>query len=114
MDALLFGTTRRPNLYGLEEAAINHAANGDNTIIAARTGQRIRVYQLFFVVNAAVNIIFKEGSNNLTGTINMLANGSFVLDFSGYPWFTTASGSAFLINLSAAQQVSGRIYFTAT
>ena len=93
-------------------SSIDVSTSGNNTLIAAVTGQIIRVYQIFIVFNGDVNIIFRDGaSTGLTGTMNMLSNGTFVLDYSGRPWFTTASGNAFVLNLSGAVQASGRVYF---
>ncbi len=103
----------RPSTSGLTEAAINAAASGDNTIVAAVTAQTIRVMKIFLVVAQACTLTFKSGAGTaLTGAITLAAGGSFVLDLDGEPWFTTGSGSAFVINLSAAVQMSGRVYYT--
>jgi hypothetical protein len=100
----------------MTEASINISASGDNLVVAAVGGQTVRVHRLFLVCNAAVNIQFYDGTSGggtaLTGVMNFLANGGLVLDFSGEPWFKTSTGNGFNINLSGAQQVSGRIYYT--
>lgn len=102
-----------PTIANLTSAVVSVAASGDNTLVAGIGGQTIRIWKLLLVFNAAVNIIFKDGAaTNLTGVMNMLANGSFVLDFDAEPWFLTAAANAFILNLSAAVQVSGRIYYT--
>ena len=99
----------------MNQASINISTSGDNTVITGVSGQVIKVYKLFLVVNAAVNLIFKNGaSTNLTGTMNMLANGSVTLDnnhVNDPPWFVMSSGNGFVINLSSGQQVSGRVYY---
>jgi len=98
---------------GTDSAIIDISTSGNNTVIAGTTGQVIRIWKLFFVCNAAVNIIFRDGaSTNLTGTMDILANGSVALDFDAEPWYTLSSGNDFIINLSAGQQISGRVYFT--
>lgn len=103
----------RPSTSGLTEAAINAAASGDNTIVAAVAAQTVRVMKLFLTVAQACTLTFKSGAGtSLTGAITLSAGASIVLDLDGEPWFTTGSGSAFVINLSAAVQMSGRIYYT--
>lgn len=93
--------------------AINAASSGDNTLIAAVVGQTIRVHKLFFVASGAVNIKFKDGaSSDLTPATPFYAGGGVVLDFDGDPWFVTTAGNAFVLNLSAAVQISGRIYYS--
>jgi hypothetical protein len=95
------------------QASISAATSGDNTLVAGTAAQTIRVHRIFLVCNAAVNIAFKDGAATaLTGTMNMLANGSFTLDMATDPWFVTTAGNAFVLNLSAAVQVSGRVYYT--
>lgn len=95
------------------QASLNIAASGDNTVVAAVVGQTIRVWKILLVANAAVNIRFKDGAaTDLTATINLTANQGIVLDLDAEPWFLTSAGNAFIINLSAAVQVSGRVYST--
>jgi hypothetical protein len=96
----------------LSSAAINAAGVGDNTLVAAVALQTVRVFRLFLVAAAAVVIKFKDGAGtDLTGPISLGAGGGIVLDFDGEPWFKTSAGNAFILNLSGAVQVSGRIYY---
>jgi len=44
------------------EVAINCSTSGDNTIVTGTAGQTIRVFAFFFVVNAPVNIKWKDGA----------------------------------------------------
>lgn len=97
----------------LTSASIDVASSGDNTLITGVTGQTIRVWRLFVVVDAAVNLIFKDGaSTNLTGTMVMTASGAITLDFDSEPWFVTSAGNAFILNLSGAVGARGRVYYT--
>ena len=98
----------------LTDAVVNSNATGDITIVAAVTGQQIHVYRLVIVVGAATNLTFKDGaSTNLTGAMNMLANGSITLDYDGgsKAWFTTTAGNAFVINQSGTAQISGKVSY---
>lgn len=103
-----------PTTSGLTAASVSVAASGDNTLVAGVAAQTVRVFRIFFVVAGAVNIQFKAatGGTALTGVMTMSAGGALVLDFSGEPWFVTATAGAFVLNLSAAVQVSGAVYYT--
>lgn len=93
--------------------AINAASSGDNTLIAAVVGQTIRVHKLFFIASGTVNIKFKDGAgSDLTPAMPLYAGGGVTLDFDGDPWFVTTAGNAFVLYLSAAVQISGRIYYS--
>lgn len=97
----------------LQTAAFSNATGGDLTIIAAVSGQRIRVYKIYLVVTAATTLTFKDGSSNsLSGGMDLAANGSITLDFDGQPWHLTSPGNAYIINSSAATKVAGQVYFT--
>lgn len=102
-----------PTTSALTSASINASASGDNTLVAAVAAQTVRVFKLFLVANGAVNIKFKDGAaTDLTAVMNLNIGGSITIDLDGEPWFLTSAGNAFVLNLSAAVQVSGRIYFT--
>ena len=96
------------------QASISISTSGDNSIVGAVAGQTTRVHRIFLVAAGAVNITFKDGaSTSLTGALSLPAAGAgMVFDFSTEPWFVTSANSAFIINLSAAVQVSGRIYYS--
>jgi len=98
----------------LTAAAINFAASGDNTVIAAGGAtQIIRVYRIFFVSAGTTNITFKSGASVLlSGAMPFAANGSLTFSMEGEPWFTCGAGQAFVINNSAAIQISGTVYST--
>lgn len=101
---------QRPTTSDLTEAIINIAASGDNTVIAAVAAQTIRIFKMFFVTASPVNVTVEDGAGvNLTGVMNNVRAG--IWGFDGEPWFTSASGGGFVINLSAAVQVSGRVYY---
>lgn len=106
--ALAYSTTTTANLVS---ASINFSTTGDNVIVSTSTTRNIRVYQMILTVGAATNLIFKDGETNLTGAMNLAANGSITLDFNGEPWFIAVANDAFIINQSGTAQVSGRIYY---
>lgn len=98
----------------VKSAVINFAASGDNTVVAAIAGKLISIVGLSLVVGAATNLTFKDGAANLlSGAIPMTANGSIVFDEkSDFEWYYTSNvANAFIINSSAAVQVSGTVYY---
>jgi hypothetical protein len=102
-----------PTTSDLTEASINISSSGDNTIVALSGSTTIRIYAIYFTCAAAVNITFKDSTpTSLTGAMTFGAGGGMVLDPVGRPWFTTAAAKGFIMNLSGAFQVSGRVYYT--
>jgi hypothetical protein len=98
----------------LKQADINIAASGDNTVIAAVSGKQIIVYKMWFVTNAAVNVQFKDGASTAFNGFAVPFTGqgsSLTFQFDGKSYFETTAGNAFIINLSGATQITGRIYY---
>lgn len=94
---------------GLSEAIIDIASSGDNTVISAVAGTRIRVYRIFAIAAATVAVTVKDGASTaLTGAMTL---GTMVLDYDECPWFTCTGNNAFILNLGDAVQVSGRVYY---
>lgn len=93
-------------------AVIDHAASGDNTVVAAVTGKKIRVVFLHLIAAGAVTIRWESGASGtaLTGQMNLPANGGMALDFNPCGWFAeTAAGSLLNLELSAAVSVDGSL-----
>ena len=102
------------NVAALSEVAVDAAALGDNILVPSVALKGVRVFKLFLVFDGATVVTFRSGDGDgvaLSGPISMLAGGSIVLDFDGYPWFTSTAGLAFIIHLQTAVQVSGRVYY---
>lgn len=95
--------------------AINFSSSGDNTVIAADSTSVLYVWQFFFVngdASTATNITLKEGSTSISGAYKIAAAGSHTAACTGTPWAIVPAGSAFIMNSSAAVQVSGTVYYT--
>lgn len=98
----------------LSEVVIDTATSGDNTLVAAVAGQIVRLYKIILFCNVANNLTLKDGTTTkLMGTINLQANQGLIIDpdANGHCPFTLSSGNALTLNLSAAQQVSGRAWY---
>jgi hypothetical protein len=100
-------------------AAVSGATSGNNTLVAAVTGKKIKVLSLVLVGAGAVNVRLESGAGGtaLTGVMSLTANGDLKIVFPitepGYHWVETAAGSLLNMELSGAVQVSGCIvYYT--
>ncbi len=88
-------------------AAINVAGSGNNTIVAAVTGRKIRVLAVALVVGAAVTTRFESnaGGAALTGQMELAANGDLVLPYNPAGWFETVAAQLLNLELSGAVSV---------
>ncbi len=94
-------------------AAIAVAASGDNTIVAAVAGKKIRVQSLFLVVPSDLTVAFESGASGtpLTGDMLVLAKTSLVLPFNPNGWFQTVAGVLLNLELSGATAVGGSLSY---
>lgn len=112
MARTIYGSVFKLGNSPLQQASVNVAGVGDNILVAAVASKTIYVYKIFLEFADAVTAKFKSGAGtDLTGPLSKSAGGSMVLDYDGEPWFETVAGEAFVLNLSAAIQSSGRIYY---
>lgn len=94
-------------------AVIDVASSGDNTILAAVTGKKIRVLALFLVSAGTVTTRFESGASGtaLTGQMNLVANSGFCLPYNPVGWFETASNTLLNLELSGAVSVDGSLVY---
>lgn len=97
----------------IKYAVIDHATSGDNTLVAAVTGKKIRVLSYTLVAAAAVTVRFESGASGtaLTGQMSLAANGGVSCAFNPGGWFETAAGQLLNLELSAAQSVDGHLSY---
>lgn len=98
-----------------KRAVIDAAGNGDNTLVAAVTGKKIRVYACFLIMTGtAVTIRFESaaGGTALTGQMQPTQGGGFVLPYNPLGWFETLSGELLNLELSGAQSVDGVLVYS--
>ena len=100
--------------YPLKQLPIDVSAAGDNVVIPSTQPDRVfSVYRIFFVLGTtAANVTIKRGATPLTGPMPMTGYGAFTLDFTEEHWFATEPGENFIINLSAATECAGTVYYT--
>jgi hypothetical protein len=94
-------------------AAIDAATSGNNTLVAAVTGKRIRVVALMLVAGGTVNVRFESGADGtaLSGQIQLVAQAGFALPFNPAGWLQTAVGALLNLELSAAVSVDGMLVY---
>jgi hypothetical protein len=90
-------------------AVVDAAASGNNTLVAAVTGKRIRVTALLLVSAGTVNATFQSGAGGtaLTGAMPLVANAQINVPGIPHGMFETAVGALLNLNLSAAIAVRG-------
>lgn len=95
------------------QSPISFSGNGDQIIVPGVSGLTISVLQMFFVLSAAANLLYKSGTTALTGSMNMLANAGIFQGYSQLP-LTCLVGNPFIINTSASAAAGGTIWYIQT
>lgn len=96
----------------LTSAAINFSNTGANTVVAAVTGRRIRVWKMNFTCTTASNLTFEDGSTALSGAYDLQANGSIFFPYDSAPYYETTIGAGFVISQSGTSSIQGTVYYT--
>lgn len=94
-------------------AAISGAASGDNTLVAAVSGKRIRVlsYQLVAANTVAIRFESGAGGTALSGVMTAAVSVPITGQFNPVGHFETAAGALLNMELGGAVQVSGHITY---
>ncbi len=98
----------------LLRAVIDNATSGNNTIVAAVTGYKIRVHNLVLVASGTTTVRFQSGAGgtSLTGDMALVANVGFAPGFDPTGHFETAASALLNISLSAAVSVDGWLTYS--
>lgn len=107
MDAFVEG---RP----VVSAPLDAASSGDNTLLAAVAGRKIRVHAVFMIAAGAVVVRFESGAGGtaLTGQMNLAANAGFVLPYNPAGWFETGKNTLLNLELGSAVSVDGSFTYS--
>jgi len=97
----------------IKYAAIDAATSGDNTLVAAVEGKKIRVLDYVFIAAGTVNVRFESGASGtaLTGQMNFIANTGVAPGFTPIGHFETAAGALLNLELSGAVSVDGHLAY---
>lgn len=94
--------------------AVDKASSGDNEVVAAVTGKKIRVLAgLLVMTGTAVTIRFESGAGGtaLTGQMTPTQGNVIPLAFCPLGHFETAPGAALNLELGGAQSVDGWLVY---
>jgi hypothetical protein len=88
---------------------IDHAASGDNELVAAVANKKIRVTNIVMIVAGTVTIRFESGAGGtaLTGQMQLTAQTGFAPGFDPTGHFETAVGQSLNLELSGAVSCDG-------
>jgi hypothetical protein len=88
---------------------ISDGVSGQNTLIAAVTGKRLKVYALVLISEGTVGVEFRDGASTaLTGRMNFQAREGLTIAVAPPAFLLqTTAGNAFTMNLDAAVQIDG-------
>lgn len=97
----------------IKSATINATSDGDNTVIAAVAGKRIRVLAYVLTTTAAAaDIIFKSATTELGRLVTGAAGGGAVYDGGpDRPAFTGGTNEAFIVNNPAGVDSKGHVTY---
>ena len=98
----------------VKRAKIDGATSGNNTLVAAVTGKKIRVLAAFFTMTGtAVTIRFEDGADGtaLTGQMGPTEGQTSMLRFNPVGWFETSDATLLNMELSGAQSVDGALVY---
>lgn len=92
-------------------AVISASASGDNTVVSAVTGKKIRVLHYSLVCAAAVTLTWKSGTTAISGGMAFGTNNGISTPYSPQGLFETASGQALVLSLSTDASVGGHLTY---
>jgi hypothetical protein len=98
---------------GLKRVKIAASSSGNNTLVAAVTGKKLRVYQVLLVAAGAVNAKFQTGASgtDLTGLLTLTTNVGFASGWCPVGHFETDEAALLNLNLSGAVAVGGWLVY---
>ncbi len=105
----------------VENGKVNHnssvisaSSSGNNTIVSAVSGKKIRVTSWNFMANGTVNAKFTDGAggSDLTGLYYMIVNTGISVPYHPEGYFTGSTNTALVINLSASIAIGGVITYS--
>jgi len=95
-------------------ASISVSSSGDNLVVAAVPGKKIKVLSCMGVASGAVSMKWRSNATDLSGAISISSGGGFVLPASspgqGH-YLETAINEPLNINLSSAVAVNGHLTY---
>lgn len=94
-----------------QRATVSATGTGNQTLIAATTGQRISVYGWNLSLAAVVNFKFVCGSTDATGAMQLNAY-AMPVTMGGPAYIVCAAGEALIGNLGSSTTIGGIIWYS--
>jgi len=91
-------------------AQINATSSGDTQVVPAVSNRRIVVVAFAVIANSAVNIRFRSGATDITGSMRLVEGGGIAHAYDA-GLFQTAVNQPLNINLSANATVGGYVVY---
>lgn len=104
-------TIPQPSTYLVKHIRINATADGDNTVIAAVTGKKLRILAYVFTATTAGVVAFKDSVTTFASFSPPANGGASYPGGVHAPAFETGTGEAFVVNTTASQDVVGHITY---
>jgi hypothetical protein len=97
----------------IKYAIIDAAGSGDNTVVAAVTGKKIRVISLWLISAGTVTTRWESAASGtaLSGQATLAVNTGYVLPVNEHGWFETVAGQLLNLELSGAVSVDGGLSY---
>lgn len=92
-------------------ADIASSASGDNEVVAAVPGKKIRVLAYTIIASGDVDVKWRSAATDLTGVMPFTINSGVAHGYAPVGYFETASGEALNLNLSDAVAVGGYLVY---
>lgn len=100
-----------PRVSPHKNANVTSASSGNNQVVAAAVGHKIRVLSVVAVTTLANAIKFQSGTTDISATFPLGANGGLVLPFNEHGWFETAANEALNVNLGTATSTGVQVHY---
>jgi len=94
----------------VQYATINATTSGNTQVVGAVSGKRIRVIAYAVIASATVNIRFRSGTTDITGSMRVVEGGGIAHAYDG-GLFETAVNQPLNINLSTNATVGGYVVY---
>jgi len=93
---------------------VSGATSGNNTLLAAQTGYKIRVHSFTIVAAGAVAVRFESGAGGtaLTGVMSLITGVPMTVNLEREGHFETAVSTLLNMELGGAVQVSGFLTYS--
>lgn len=97
----------------VKRAIIDGATSGNNTLVAAVTGYKIRVYNVVLISGGDMTVRFESAADGtaLSGQMTVTSASGFAPGFDPYGHFETLSGELLNLELSAATTADGWLVY---